>query len=198
MIEALEISDLLKRSEGLVRIVVRRVSFRKVQGIPRHLESVPIRFEDHIVRITQVLRQNAGIGLAPNSELVIRTIRADSEATFNSGEEALVFLSPLEINQLEFILSSNESSQSWTDAHVYRVFGGFQGKFTVENGLEGQSVSQPNTKPTPLTSFLANVSPLVQKTKAISVHKQHAAAPVIRKSIQERKAKPKVKLRLAR
>ncbi len=95
MLETLEIPDLLQRSIGLVRVTVRTPNARAVIGMPEYPGASPLHFRDHLVDLAQILLWPAGMDRS--SSILIRTVRADSEARFSSGEEAIVFLASAEM-----------------------------------------------------------------------------------------------------
>lgn len=155
MLESLTLQDLATKSLGLVRVSVTSVNLRAVFATPRHEGSAPLHFRDHLVTVTHVLRQPGR--LIPNSTALIRTVRADSEARFSQGEDALVFLASPEMQGFE--INIRDRRPEWETAPVFRVFGGFQGKFTVEHGELVSILVQPGLPPVPFDALSTTLEP---------------------------------------
>ncbi|MEO6909847.1 MAG: hypothetical protein ABI158_02855 [Edaphobacter sp.] len=146
MLATLTLTDLVKNSMGLVRVSVVTPNIRAVAAIPRSYEGVTLRFRDHLVTVTQVLHRK-GSEVVEDSEAFIRTVHADSEARFTAGEDALVFLAPPVLRAFDFRVRVQKPA--WERLLTFRVFGGFQGKFTIINE-EGISpfLIRPGLSPT--------------------------------------------------
>jgi len=144
MLVRLTIQDLVRQSAGIVRVLVLSQAPRAVEGVPRHDQGIPLAFRDSLVTVTNILRQPPA-DLVQDSRILIRTAQADSEARFFIGEDALVFLAPLSSDYFEFRISGGGD---WGgDLQVFHVYGGFQGKFTIEGGIGEPLLYRPGISP---------------------------------------------------
>lgn len=143
MLETLAIPDLLQRSIGLVRVTVRTPNARAVIGMPEYPGASPLHFRDHLVDLAQILLWPAGMDRS--SSILIRTVRADSEARFSSGEEAIVFLASADMPAFRF--TTRDQNPDLKAATVFRVFGGFQGKFTIDRSEGVPTLVRPGSRP---------------------------------------------------
>lgn len=164
MLETLEIPDLLQRSIGLVRVTVRTPNARAVIGMPEYPGASPLHFRDHLVDLAQILLWPAGMDRS--SSILIRTVRADSEARFSSGEEAIVFLASAEMPAFQF--TTRDQNPDLKAATVFRVFGGFQGKFTIDRSEGVPTLLRPGSRPSlysHLTSQIEQASRSVEENE---------------------------------
>jgi hypothetical protein len=164
MLETLEIPDLLQRSIGLVRVTVRTPNARAVIGMQEYPGAFPLHFRDHLVDVAQIFRWPAG--MEHSGSILIRTVRADSEARFSLGEEAIVFLASAEMPAFQF--TTRDQSPDLKAAAVFRVFGGFQGKFTIDRSEGVPTLLQPGSRPSlysNLTSQIEQASRSVEESE---------------------------------
>lgn len=164
MLETLAIPDLLQRSIGLVRVTVRTPNARAVIGMPEYPGASPLHFRDHLVDLAQIFRWPLGMN-HPDS-ILIRTVRADSEARFSSGEEAIVFLASADMPAFQF--TTRDQNPDLKAATVFRVFGGFQGKFTIDRSEGAPTLVRPGWRPSlydNLTSQIEQASRPVEENE---------------------------------
>lgn len=164
MLETLAIPDLVQRSIGLVRVTVRTPNVRAVIGMPEYPGASPLHFRDHLVDLAQILLWPAGMDRS--SSILIRTVRADSEARFSSGEEAIVFLASADMPAFQF--TTRDQNPDLKAATVFRVFGGFQGKFTIDRSEGAPTLVRPGSRPSlysNLTSQIEQASRSVEENE---------------------------------
>jgi hypothetical protein len=166
MLETLEIPDLLQRSIGLVRVTVRTPNARAVIGMAEYPGAFPLHFRDHLVDVAQIFFWPAGMDRS--SSILIRTVRADSEARFSLGEEAIVFLASADMPAFQF--TTRDQNPDLQTANVFRVFGGFQGKFTIDRSEGVPTLLRPGWRPSlysNLTSQIEQASRRVEENEDV-------------------------------
>jgi len=144
----LTIPELRRGSLGVVRVTVATARVRAVAAVPRHQGGGAIGCWDNLVQITDVVGRSR-VAVA-GSMVLIRTLRVESEAIFSSAEDALVFLGPVDDDAFEY---SAQSAPQMENLPVFRVFGGYQGKFTIETEETNATFSQPGPPRTGLNNL---------------------------------------------
>jgi hypothetical protein len=195
MLETLAIPDLLQRSIGLVRVTVRTPNARAVIGMQEYPGASPLHFRDHLVDLAQIFRWPAGIDRS--TSILIRTVRVDSEARFSLGEEAIVFLASADMPAFQF--TTRDQNPDLKAATVFRVFGGFQGKFTIDRSEGAPTLVRPGSRPSlysNLTSQIEQASRPVEENE--DAGRQAWEFDPVEATSAEEDAKQRLKSRAAR
>jgi hypothetical protein len=178
MLAQMSYRDLYRGSLGLVRVTVTRIRMRSFLGFPKHDGAIGIRFRDHVVSVTEVLTSRSSI--QKGTIALIRTARADSEARFSVGEDAFVFLGPSDSEAFEYEV--RHTDDDLLQAPIFRVYGGFQGKFTIEGSAGVTTVSQPGQPRLGVDRFRLTVKEVIQtsaqKTQTAQAKAKFVAKPM--------------------